>query len=95
MTEDQSARLRIIQITDVYTLKNFPSLKTLILKKKEEQDKLGGKTISVLTGDFLAPYLLSSFDKGVGMMNVINKTPIDYLTWGNHEHDLDHASVLK
>ena len=95
MTEDKSARLRIIQITDVYTLKNFPSLKTLILQKKEEQDKLGGKTISVLTGDFLAPYLLSSFDKGFGMMNVINKTPIDYLTWGNHEHDLDHASVLK
>ena len=28
-------------------------------------------------------------------MNVINKTPIDYLTWGNHEHDLDHASVMK
>ena len=95
MTEDKSARLRIIQITDVYTLKNFPSLKTLILQKKEEQDKLGGKTISVLTGDFLAPYLLSSFDKGFGMMNVINKTPIDYLTWGNHEHDLDHPSVLK
>ena len=95
MSIEESARLRIIQITDVYILKNFPSLKTLINEKKTEQDKLGGRTISVLTGDFLAPYLLSSFDKGVGMMNVINKTPIDYLTWGNHEHDLDHASVMK
>ena len=95
MATEESARLRVIQITDVYTLKNFPSLKTLINEKKAEQDKLGGTTISLLTGDFLAPYLLSSFDKGVGMMNVINKTPIDYLTWGNHEHDLDHASVMK
>ena len=95
MSAQASARLRIIQITDVYTLVNFPSLKTLIKQKKAEQDELGGKTISLLTGDFLAPYLLSSFDKGVGMMNVINKTPIDFLTWGNHEHDLDHASVLK
>ena len=74
MTIEESARLRIIQITDVYTLVNFPSLKTLIKEKKDEQDVLGGRTISLLTGDFLAPYLLSSFDKGVGMMNVINKT---------------------
>ena len=29
------------------------------------------------------------------MMSMLNKTPIDYLTWGNHEHDLDHADVMK
>ena len=61
---EESARLRIVQITDVYTLKNFPHLKTLLNEKRAEIDKLGGKTISMLTGDFLAPYLLSSFDKG-------------------------------
>ena len=94
-SEETVARLRIIQITDVYTLKNFPNLKTLIKEKRNEQDKLGGKTISVLTGDFLAPYLLSSFDKGVGMMSMLNETPIDYLIWGNHEQDLDHASVME
>ena len=27
---EEAARLRIIQITDVYTLKNFPHVKTLI-----------------------------------------------------------------
>ena len=62
--EEEAARLRIVQITDVYTLRNFPSLKTLLTEKREEIEKLGGKTISMLTGDFLAPYLLSSFDKG-------------------------------
>ena len=61
---EETARLRIVQITDVYTLKNFPHLKTLLDEKRAEIDKLGGKTISMLTGDFLAPYLLSSFDKG-------------------------------
>ena len=71
------SRLTIIQITDVYTLQNFASLKTLIETKKKENPN----TISVLTGDFLAPYLLSSIDKGYGMMNAIAKTPIDYLTW--------------
>ena len=92
---EEAARLRIIQITDVYTLKNFPHVKTLINEKKAEIDVLGGKTISMLTGDFLAPYLLSSFDKGTGMVSILNKTPIDYVIWGNHEHDLEHAEVMK
>ena len=69
------AKLQIIQITDVYTLQNFPSLKTMIAEKKAQATP-GSKVISVLTGDFLAPYLLSSVDKGAGMMNAIAKTPI-------------------
>ena len=39
------------------------------------------RVVSMLTGDFLAPYLLSSIDAGKGMMDAINATPIDYLTW--------------
>ena len=31
---------------------------------------------------------MSSFDKGQGMVNILNETPIDYVIWGNHEHDL-------
>jgi hypothetical protein len=41
--------------------------------------------VSVITGDFLSPYLLSSIDRGNGMMNALNKIPMDYVTWGNHE----------
>ena len=92
---EEIARIRIIQITDVYTLKNFPHVKTLISEKKAEVESLGGKTISILTGDFLAPYLLSSFDKGSGMVDILNKAPIDYVIWGNHEHDLEHEEVMK
>jgi len=49
----------------------------------------------MLTGDFLAPYLLSSLDFGRGMMKTLNATPIDYLIWGNHEHDLPHRHVVE
>ena len=92
-----AAALRIVHITDVYTLDNFPHLKTLLAEKTAEFESrygAGAKTISVLTGDFLMPYLLSTLDKGKGMMNMLNQTPIHYVTWGNHEDDLGHADVL-
>ena len=110
------ARLTICQVTDVYTLEHFASLKTMLQEtratlhqyheeaaKKSASDTAGSKTksskpeyltdcfddndgvISMLTGDFLAPYLLSSIDRGKGMMNAMVATPIDYVTWGNHE----------
>lgn len=85
------ARLTVIQVTDVYTLANFASLKTLIAETKANNPP--GSVVSVLTGDFLAPYLLSSVDKGAGMMAALAACPIDYLTWGNHEADVDHRTV--
>ena len=88
------AKVRIVQVTDVYTLTNFPNLKTFLNECKENEE-IYGKTYSMLTGDFLAPYLLSSFDKGAGMMKMLNQTPIDYLTWGNHETDLSHNDVMR
>jgi len=66
-----------------------------MLNEKRANLTPGAKVISMLTGDFLAPYLLSSVDKGKGMMNALAKTPIDYLTWGNHEADIDHRTVCR
>ncbi|CAE7314917.1 unnamed protein product [Symbiodinium sp. KB8] len=104
--------LRILQITDVYVLENFPSMKTLIAEKEAElKAEYGGQVcykqatseakcegasrcVSVLTGDFLAPYLLSSIDRGSGMVRMLNETPIQYVTWGNHEADLSHEDVM-
>ena len=92
-----AAALRIIHVTDVYTLDNFPHLKTLIVEKRDEFEKQYGPdavTVSVLTGDFLMPYLLSAIDKGRGMMKMLNRTPVDYLIWGNHEDNLSPADVF-
>jgi 2',3'-cyclic-nucleotide 2'-phosphodiesterase (5'-nucleotidase family) len=87
--------LRIVNITDVYKLDNFPSLRTLIIEQRKEVEARGGKCVSVLTGDFLAPYLLSSLDKGKGMMCMLNETPIDMVIFGNHEDDLKHEFVVQ
>jgi 2',3'-cyclic-nucleotide 2'-phosphodiesterase (5'-nucleotidase family) len=98
-----------VHITDVYKLDNFPSLRTLI----KQQEAPATKVVSILTGDFLAPYLLSAIDKGRGMVQMLNETPIgllgwvggwgwvlnlnltDYVTFGNHEDDLEHEHVCQ
>jgi 2',3'-cyclic-nucleotide 2'-phosphodiesterase (5'-nucleotidase family) len=87
------AKLTIVQVTDVYTLQNFPSLRTML--KDIRMESSPSPVLSLLTGDFLAPYLLSSVDRGAGMMNALTKTPIDYLTWGNHEADIHHPTVCE
>lgn len=88
------ARLIVIQITDVYTLENLASVKTMIADIRARANE-GTEVISVMTGDFLAPYLLSSVDRGNGMMNALAKIPIDYITWGNHEADINHKVVCR
>ena len=72
---------------------DYASVKTMLEQIRSSQE--GGQVVSMLTGDFLAPYLLSSIDQGKGMMMAINETPIDYLTWGNHEADIPHKEVCK
>ena len=58
---DGAPALRIIHITDVYTLENFPSLRTLIKDKREEWTAAHGEhaqTISVLTGPCMLAVML-------------------------------------
>jgi len=92
-TKPSEARLIVIQVTDVYTLENFASLKTMVEETRKNSN--GSKVVCMLTGDFLSPYLLSSIDQGAGMMRALSKVPIDYLTWGNHEADIKHKVVCK
>ncbi|KAL0485283.1 calcium-binding protein [Acrasis kona] len=94
---EDRASLRIVNITDIYKLDNFPSLKTLIEEEKQAIAAENESTtlLSILTGDFLAPYLLSSFDKGTGMTEMLNSTPIDIVIFGNHEDDIEHRFVCK
>lgn len=77
----------------MYTLENFAHFKTLV--EETRANCKGAKVICMLTGDFLSPYLLSSVDRGYGMMNALGKIPLDYITWGNHEADIDHKTVCQ
>ena len=55
-SEPQEARLIVLQITDVYTLEHLASFKTLV--EETRANAKGAKTICMLTGDFLSPYVL-------------------------------------
>lgn len=71
--------LKIIQINDVYKLENLPHVKTC---KDVESASFDGLTISVLPGDFLSPFPLSSIDHGAGMIACLNEAGIDYACFG-------------
>jgi hypothetical protein len=68
------ARLTVIQITDVYTLEHLASVKTLVEQTRAKST--GSKVVCMITGDFLSPYLLSSVDRGQGMMDALNRIPM-------------------
>ena len=55
-------------------------------------------TITMLPGDFLAPSLLSSLDKGRGMVDILNRVGgvgIQYVCFGNHENDVPIEDMRK
>ena len=88
-----SAWLRIIQINDVYDLERFPRVKSLMdhYKKDDGPDAC----IAICAGDFLAPSLLSSLDKGLAMVDIFNTIGIDYVCFGNHEADVGNEALVK
>mmetsp|Transcript_20061 Transcript_20061/g.43178 ORF Transcript_20061/g.43178 Transcript_20061/m.43178 type:complete len:706 (-) Transcript_20061:47-2164(-) len=92
-TSDSECKLIICQITDVYSLEHLASFKTLVDDIRAKNP--GATVVSMLTGDFLSPYLLSTVDHGAGMMNALNGLGLDYLTWGNHEADVEHERVCE
>ena len=81
--------LRIIQVNDVYELDNFPSFKTLVDEHKSQADA----TLVVMAGDFLGPSLLSSLDKGRGMVDVMNHCGFTHASIGNHEADVPSDAI--
>ncbi|MFO0685976.1 MAG: 5'-nucleotidase C-terminal domain-containing protein [Sandaracinus sp.] len=86
-----AARLRIVAINDVYVLTHLPRLATLIhtLRTSDPADAL----LVTLSGDFLAPSLLSSLDQGRGMVDCMNALGVTHVTLGNHEDELEMADL--
>jgi len=86
--------LRIIQVNDVYDLKNLPAFDSMFRHHSDHHPN----TISILPGDFLAPGLLSSLDSGLGMVDIMNRIGdrgIDYVCFGNHETDVPYEDLVK
>ncbi|NEP01353.1 MAG: bifunctional metallophosphatase/5'-nucleotidase [Symploca sp. SIO2E9] len=78
--------LRIISINDVYDIKNYPYVETVIQSLKQTAED--AIVIASLNGDFLSPCLITSLDGGKTMLDVLNVVNIDYICFGNHEFDV-------
>ena len=83
--------LRVVHVNDVYLLDQLPKLKCLVDRMKKKP----GKTIVVMSGDFIMPSLLSGVDKGAGMIDVLNQVGLDYVCFGNHECDIPNHALIE
>jgi|LauGreSBDMM110SN_4_FD.fasta_scaffold11213_2 2',3'-cyclic-nucleotide 2'-phosphodiesterase (5'-nucleotidase family)/Ca2+-binding EF-hand superfamily protein len=82
-------KLKILQVNDVYELHNL----TYFAACKRQHSADCDKIIGVLPGDFVGPSLLSSLDKGYGMVDCLNLCGMDYVSIGNHENDIPLAQL--
>eukprot|EP00928_Gymnodinium_smaydae_P061242 TRINITY_DN45372_c0_g1_i1.p1 TRINITY_DN45372_c0_g1~~TRINITY_DN45372_c0_g1_i1.p1 ORF type:complete len:728 (-),score=69.40 TRINITY_DN45372_c0_g1_i1:296-2479(-) len=81
--------LRFICVNDVYELDLLANLATCL------KDRRTDNCVCVLPGDFIAPSMLSSLDKGRGMIDILNKVGVDYVCFGNHEADIPHEQLIE
>ena len=84
-------QLRIVSVNDVYELDALPRLRTLIAAARAAEPRTA--FCSVLCGDFVSPSVLSGLDGGRGMVAALNRVPIDYCCFGNHEADIPLAAL--
>jgi len=95
---NKSCSIKFIHINDVYEIDYLPHYATC--KQYESGSNILGiqscdKAIGTCSGDFLAPSLLSSLDKGYGMVDCLNKCDINYVCIGNHETDVPLQHFFK
>lgn len=81
--------MRLICVNDVYELDLLANLATC------RREMSTPNTLTLVAGDFIAPSLLTSLDKGRGMVDTLNKVGVDYVCIGNHECDVPHAELLR
>ncbi|MGH7633355.1 MAG: metallophosphoesterase, partial [Gemmatimonadaceae bacterium] len=85
--------LRIVCINDVYMLDNLPRLQRFVQHHRESRP--ADRFLVTLAGDFLAPSILSSLDKGAAMIDCLNAIPITHVVFGNHEDDVGMAELTR
>lgn len=105
-TDDGLIEIQFLQVNDVYEIAPLPGdnrggLARVATLKKEllTQNK---NTIAIMAGDFLSPSVIATLDdengngiKGAHMVDVMNVSGIDMVTFGNHEFDLKEKDLQK
>src|SRR5918997_4444314 len=85
----EAVTIRFVQTNDIDRMGpekgrgGFARLATVI---KEERAK--GNAFFIHAGDTISPSLLSGFDKGAHVIDILNRIGVDAMTPGNHEFDL-------
>ncbi|HFC01414.1 MAG TPA: bifunctional metallophosphatase/5'-nucleotidase, partial [Phaeodactylibacter sp.] len=105
-TDDGKIEIVFLQVNDVYEIAPLPGdnrggmARIATLKKQLlNQNK---NTYTIMAGDFLSPSVIGTLHdekgqsiKGAHMVDVMNTTGIDLVTFGNHEFDLKEKDLQK
>jgi 5'-nucleotidase/UDP-sugar diphosphatase len=85
----EAVTIRFVQTNDIDRMGaekgrgGFAKLATVV---KDEKAK--GNAFFVHAGDTISPSLMSGFDKGAHIIDILNRMGVDAMTPGNHEFDL-------
>lgn len=102
---DETVSLIILQVNDFYEIAALDhgqiggAARIASIRKKLLQEN--PNVLTVMAGDFLSPSLLGTLKwegeriKGKQMVDVMNLVGFDLVTFGNHEFDIDEASLQK
>lgn len=100
---DIPVEVTFLQLNDVYEIAPLEGGRTGGMARVahiiSEEKAQNPNTFAVVAGDFLSPSLLGTLDykgetiSGMQMIEVFNAAGIDWVTFGNHEFDLDRDGL--
>jgi 5'-nucleotidase / UDP-sugar diphosphatase len=88
--------VRFLLINDVYVADTMSDGRGGLARVATVHTRLAdqGPILFVLAGDVLSPSLLSKYYSGRQMVEALNAAKLDYATFGNHEFELDHDTLV-
>jgi 2',3'-cyclic-nucleotide 2'-phosphodiesterase (5'-nucleotidase family) len=88
--------VRFLLINDVYVADTMADGRGGLARVATVHTRLSdqGPIVFVLAGDVLSPSLLSKYYGGRQMVEALNAAKLDYATFGNHEFELDHDTLV-
>lgn len=101
--DDERIRVNLLQLNDVYEISSlqhgmFGGM-ARVASLRKELVKENPNTYTIMAGDFLFPSAIGTLEykgntiKGQQMVELMNAVPVDLVTFGNHEFDLNEVAL--
>ncbi len=87
-------KLTLFSFKHEWSENNKSTLASLMTTLEEERKKCPHH-LTVLSGDFLSPFCLSSVDKGANVVELLSELKVDLVSLGNHEFDFGVGELKK